>query len=59
MRHTIIIKTYQAFFRRLKAGEKPGFPRSLGRHQTGVILALLTNSGQLATRGEGASHCTA
>jgi putative transposase len=25
-------KTYQAFFRRLKAGEKPGFPRFKGRY---------------------------
>ena len=26
-------KTYQAFFRRLKAGEKPGFPRFQGRNR--------------------------
>jgi putative transposase len=26
-------KTYQAFFRRVQAGEKPGFPRFQGRHR--------------------------
>jgi putative transposase len=26
-------KTYQAFFRRVKSGEKPGFPRFQGRHR--------------------------
>ena len=26
-------KTYQAFFRRVRAGEKPGFPRFKGRHR--------------------------
>jgi putative transposase len=44
-------KTYQAFFRRVAAGEKPGFPRSQGRHRYHSVTYKASGNGARLDNG--------